>query len=219
MGNGSPTRLRNVYSFAVNMVTAIQLGVACAVLFFPAEILMIAGRDYVLQPQALGVLLVGNLANGFLGLSGLVVSGLGHSRIILVSNVLALVVNVGLNSWLIPILGITGAATATAAACLVQNMLLLAVQIRLVGSNLYAPHLGVNGALVVAFAVAVFGFQDAILPCSLPVRAAGFLLSLVLVGGVFWLKRKTFVPGGTGPRELEAKGPLPQADPLREPTA
>ena len=189
------TDLKEVFTYAVNMVTGIQMLVAVTVLFFPVYILSIAGESYTVQPQALSILMVGNLINGLLALNGQVILGLGKSRPIFLLNAATLVLNLSLNFLLIKRLGISGAATATALAYLAQCSVLVAYQKRLSGHHLYKPHLGINALLVAAFAIATFGYQQAIIELSLLHKIAAYAACLLLLALLFLLKRKTFSLG------------------------
>lgn len=184
--------LREVCSYAINMVTALQFVVAIVVLFFAPEILGIAGKGYVVEPQALSLLLAGNLLNGLLGMSAQVIMGLGRTTAILVLNVATLLLNLALSVWLIPRFGIAGAAGASAASYLVQGLALQAVQYRLVGQHLFAPHLWLNFALVGVFCAVVLAFQYQILALPFLERCGGFAAIGLLLVGLFWVRRDTF---------------------------
>jgi O-antigen/teichoic acid export membrane protein len=104
----------------VALVTLIQLAIGFFIVLFPDEILMIAGKSFVINPEVLGILLFGNLLNGFFGLSGTVINGMGNSRFMLKLNVFTLLFALGMNALLIPRLGLAGAALSTAAYQLLQ---------------------------------------------------------------------------------------------------
>jgi O-antigen/teichoic acid export membrane protein len=187
--------LRDVYSYAVNMVTALQLAVAVVVLFFAKEIMGVAGPEYAVEPHALSLLLAGHLLNGLLSLSSQVVMGLGRSGAILLLNAGALLLNIALNWLFIPALGIAGAAVANAVAYTLQSLVMLEYQRRLIGGHLYARHLWLNFALVGAFCATVVLLQDDILALSLSTRAGVFAVVASCLGGLGWLRRRTFSTG------------------------
>ncbi|MEM1418456.1 MAG: polysaccharide biosynthesis C-terminal domain-containing protein [Myxococcota bacterium] len=108
--------LRSVHGYAVHLTTCIQLAIGVLLLFFPVELISLAGEAYVVQPETLGVLLLGNLVTGLLGMSGAILQGFGASRPFLLANLVAIAVNATLNLALIPRLGIVGAGLATGAA-------------------------------------------------------------------------------------------------------
>lgn len=85
-------------------------------------------------------------------LSGSAAIARGHNVTVLVGSVTALVVNVGLNVWLIPIYGAAGAAFATMATLLAQGaVLLVSVWRSFSGISLWRPliHLPIAGAAMV----------------------------------------------------------------------
>ncbi len=184
--------LKQVYSYAVNMVTGIQMLVAVAVLFFPVEIMSIAGKSYSVQPQALSILLVGNLVHGFLGLNGQVILGLGKSRFMLGVNAATLVLNLILNFILIPRMGISGAATATVLAYFIQCLIMYVLQKRLTGRHVYESHLTINALLILAFGIATFKFQESIIQLAFLGKVAGYLTSMIVLGLAFAIKRNSF---------------------------
>ena len=185
------SRLAEVFSFAAHRISSIQLAIAVVVLLFPAELLLLAGKDYVVEPQALSVLLVSQLVQGFLGLSGVVVLGLGQSRPLLQNSLLSLVINVTLNAVLISRYGITGAAFATTAALALSSIVLVGVQVRLTGSWLFQKRLVPNALLILALSVTALGYQSSLAPLPILVRVLlGLLLLAVVAGHYVWSNRK-----------------------------
>jgi O-antigen/teichoic acid export membrane protein len=73
------TDLKPIFSYCVNMVTLIQLAIGFFIVLFPDKILLIAGKDFIVQPEALGVLLFAHLFGGFFLLSAAVLNGIGKS--------------------------------------------------------------------------------------------------------------------------------------------
>ncbi len=188
--------LPGAFSYAVNMVTSIQIIVAVVVLFFPAEILGIAGRNYAVRPEALSILLVSNLVNGLLALTGGVLQGLGRSRAFLLFNVLALGLNITFNAVLIPPMGMVGAALSTAMAYLIQCIGMVVYQHRLTRIQLYQPHLSINAAVIVVFAVVAIGFQDVLLSLTTVHRAPWFGAVALMLGTLYLVKRRTYAIAG-----------------------
>ena len=104
------TDLKPVYSYCVFMVTFIQLLIGFFIVLFPGEILSIAGKDFIVQPEALGILLLVHLVAGFGGMSIVVLNGMGKSLYSLIMDVISLGVALALGYFLIPALGLVGAA-------------------------------------------------------------------------------------------------------------
>jgi len=114
------TDLKSVFSYCVNMVVLIQLAIGFFIVLFPDKILMIAGKDFIVQPETLGVLLFAHLLSGFFLLSGVVLTGIGKSLYTLKMDIASLCVAFLVNYFLIPIFGLPGAALSTLAFILLQ---------------------------------------------------------------------------------------------------
>ncbi|GAA1525554.1 oligosaccharide flippase family protein [Nocardioides humi] len=99
--------------------------------------------------------------------------------VVLVSSVVALAVNVGLNLWLIPRWGLTAAAFATSFAFLVESVIVLRALVRIVGQVVSARAMLVVGAASAAVGVALETIGP--LPLALAVAAVGYLLVAALV--------------------------------------
>ena len=181
--------LPTVFSYAVHMVSSLQLLLAVVVLFFPAEILSLAGKEYVLEPSALSVLLVAHVIQGSLGMVGAVVLGLGESRALLFFNAGALLLSAALNVCWIPRLGLLGAALASAVTALVTSLATLALQLRLTRSWLFSRHLWSNLLLILLFSGAVFGLQAMLEQYSFLQRCALAASGCALILINLWHKR------------------------------
>ncbi|WP_143301719.1 oligosaccharide flippase family protein [Candidatus Entotheonella palauensis] len=92
----------------------VVLGFLC-VLASQWLILTLYGRDYPLDPWWMCLFATGGVGIGVLGLYGwlLNATGRGGAKVYACSEALLAVVNMGLNLWLIPVLGVTGAITST----------------------------------------------------------------------------------------------------------
>jgi O-antigen/teichoic acid export membrane protein len=194
MGNEDlRTKLRGPFSYATNMVSSIQLLIVCFLMVFPREILSLAGKDYAIEIFAFGILMVGNLVNGFLGLNGWVVLGMGRSRFNLLVNVCALPLNLICNWIFIPRLGIAGAALSATLTLLSQNLAHY-VYVRFVSRlALYEPHLYLNAGLEIAFLGAFFAVYHRVEALSLAYRAGLFSAVFLGLGLALLLKRKSYV--------------------------
>jgi len=60
-GQDDRVGLERSYASVVRIVSLMQSAVACVVLLFPDELLGLAGKSYVVDPQALGIMIVGHL--------------------------------------------------------------------------------------------------------------------------------------------------------------
>lgn len=184
--------LRPAFNFTVGLVAIIQFFIALAVFFFPGEIMSIAGREYALEPHALLILLAGNLVTGFFGLNAQVLAGLGKSRLLMKINLGILALNFLLNLVWIPRFGLAGAATATVAAYLAQNLLFFVLQIRRSGQHLYSGLLWIQFAWIAGFVVAAFTVYPLVAGASVPERTAGMAAATLVYGTfAFYLRRRT----------------------------
>lgn len=104
------TDLKPVYSYCVSMATMIQVIIGFFIVLFPEEIMSIAGKSYVVQPMALGVLLFFQLVVTFFGMVNTVIDGIGKSVVNLKASVIQLLTSVVVGFILIPQLGLLGAA-------------------------------------------------------------------------------------------------------------
>jgi len=114
------TDLKPIFSYCVNMVTLMQLVIGFFIVLFPDKILMIAGKDFIVQPETLGIILLAHLLGGFFLLSGSVLTGIGKSLYALKMDIASLCVAFLANYFLIPIFGLPGAALSTLAFVLLQ---------------------------------------------------------------------------------------------------
>jgi O-antigen/teichoic acid export membrane protein len=105
--------LKQVFSYSVSVVISLQLIAGFFIILFPEEILMIAGKEFVIQPQTLSVLLFANLVGSFFGMAGGILYGTGKSFYMLKVDIAAFCVAFTANYLLIPIWGLVGAALST----------------------------------------------------------------------------------------------------------
>lgn len=104
------TDLKPVYSYCVSMATMIQVIIGFFIVLFPEEIMSIAGKSYVVQPMALGILLFFQLVVTFFGMVNTVIDGIGKSVVNLKASIIQLVTSVVAGFILIPHFGLLGAA-------------------------------------------------------------------------------------------------------------
>ncbi len=189
---GQRASLKPAFNFTVGIVTIIQFFIALAVFFFPGEVMSVAGREYALEPHALLILLAGNLVTGFFGLNAQVLAGLGKSRLLMKINLGILALNFVLNLLWIPRFGLAGAASATVAAYLVQNLLFYVLQVRRSRIHLYSGPLWIQALLIAGFAAASFTLYPAVSEAALAERAGGFALTALLYGAfALYLRKRT----------------------------
>lgn len=127
-------RARPLVQKAFDILFALSApGAVLAALFAPQIIVLIAGHQYESGATALRILA---LVPVFSFVAGLLERGLiavGRERLVLITNLVGVVVNVGLNLWLIPTFGYVAAAVTT---------VLTAATWLLVGGFFFRRHLG-----------------------------------------------------------------------------
>jgi O-antigen/teichoic acid export membrane protein len=120
--------------------TAFARGSAIAVapiaigLFLLREpLLSLFGEPFGAGAEALSILLVGQLAGSLAGSNVLLLSTLGHERVVALISAASLVAGTAATALLIPAFGVTGAAAGAATASIIWNAALVAATRRLTG--------------------------------------------------------------------------------------
>jgi len=114
------TDLKPVFTYCVNMIALIQLAIGFFIVLFPDKILMLAGKEFIVQPETLGILMFSHLLGGFFQLTGTVLNGIGKSLYMLKMTAASLCVAFTVSYFLIPVFGLPGAALSTLAYILLQ---------------------------------------------------------------------------------------------------
>lgn len=181
------TDLKPVFSYCVSMVTLIQLAIGFFIVMFPEETMMIAGKSFITDKNpvaVLGILIIGNLINGFFGLSGSVINGLGKSKFMFVMNVFSLCFALLMNWICIPPLGIAGAAISSMSyqimQCLWMNIYLVKMGYWPYRKSLWIQWIWVS--LLIGVDV-VFNFVCA---PTMAVKIAMYAVVILLIGATFW---------------------------------
>lgn len=99
---------------------------ALVALFSEQTIRLLFGSQYVAGATALVILAFGKFMNSFTGPLGSIINTYEENQIIFKNSFAKFVINVGLNLALIPVLGIVGAAIATAGTTTFMNLLVAA---------------------------------------------------------------------------------------------
>ena len=181
------TDLKPVFSYCVSMVTIIQLAIGFFIVLFPEQTMMIAGKSFITKenPVAVfGILIIGNLINGFLGLSGSVVTGLGRSKFMLLMNVVSLVFAVTMNWVCIPLFGIAGAALSCMSYQILQCVW-MNIYLRKMGYWPYQKSLIVQGFWIVSL-VAIYVAVNTVVSPSLMSKAVIYGVVILLLLLTFW---------------------------------
>jgi O-antigen/teichoic acid export membrane protein len=179
----------SVYQFSTGWIVLFSWPALVLLAEFSGVFMRLFGAPYVSGATTLAILAAGMLAYTGTGSNGLVLLMSGRSGWNLLSTVLALGLNIGLNLILIPTLGIEGAAISwTITLCFVSALTALL----LYRFERIAPLSRPLGAAVLATAgVAAAGFAGRVLIGD---TVAGLVVSLgvgmVLFGLVTWNRRR-----------------------------
>ena len=190
------TDLKPVFSYCVSMVTIIQLAIGFFIVLFPEQTMMIAGKSFITKenPVAVfGILIIGNLINGFLGMSASVVMGLGKSKFMLMMNVVSLVFAVTMNSICIPLFGIAGAALSCMSYQILQCTW-MNLYLRKMGFWPYKMSLLVQVAWIVAIIV-IYIALNTVVSATLLEKGVAYGIVILLLLLTFWkqgLAKKNF---------------------------
>jgi O-antigen/teichoic acid export membrane protein len=116
--------LKNMYRSTTKWLFIFTLPLFLIFFLFPSQILGLAfGGDYPTAARALQLICLGDFFHTLLGPNGMTLVAYGRSSILMLVSIIATLINVVLNIFLIPRWGITGAATASFIALALVNAL------------------------------------------------------------------------------------------------
>lgn len=122
---GAHQKLQQLVTRSAQVILALALpAVGLYVFFGDSLIRWFFGRDFSSAYLPLVILALGQLVNAAMGSVGFLLNMTGHEKDVTVGIVIAAVVNILLNAALIPVFGMTGAASATAISLAVWNIFL-----------------------------------------------------------------------------------------------
>ena len=188
-GERLKTDLKPVFSYCVSMVTLIQLTIGFFIVLFPEQTMMIAGKAFVTKENpvaTLGILITGNLINGFFGLSGSIINGLGKSKFMLLMNVFALAMAVVMNRICIPIFGIAGAALSSMSYQIMQ-CIWMNLYLKKMGYWPYQRNLCVQGVWILLLVAVNYVINFVYFP-SLLVKSIFYVVVLMGLLLTFWMQ-------------------------------
>jgi O-antigen/teichoic acid export membrane protein len=177
-----------VYQTATLWLVAVSFPVFLTLAAFAPVLMGIFGPQFVSGQTALVILSLAMLVNMGTGAVRAALSMGGRSGWVLLDNTAALVINVALNAFLIPKMGMNGAAIAWAASIVVGNMLPLVQVYRLWGLQPLSAggfRVVVATGLYAAVCVLVRAFAGA----SAGSMIVGVVVGLVLYACALWLIR------------------------------
>jgi O-antigen/teichoic acid export membrane protein len=109
---GEREELSRTYGAATSWIIRLSVPAFVALLVFPKDLLHLFGPGFVAGASCTAILAVGQLVNAATGPCGTLLNMSGRVMVNMVDTVVSLVLNIGLNLWLIPSHGIVGAAIA-----------------------------------------------------------------------------------------------------------
>ena len=116
--------LRRNYAILTKWMFALTLPLFLIIFLFPETVLNILfGPRYIQAGMALQILALAMFIHTFLGPNAVTLVTAGKTRFLIWTSLIGAILNIALNIFLIPLLGIVGAAIASASSLAVINML------------------------------------------------------------------------------------------------
>lgn len=120
--------IRRVYFVLTKWFASATVPLVLVFVFFPASTLRaVFGPSFAVAAPALQLLAAAFCIGNLIGPTGATLTALGRTRVLFAMNLVAALLNFGLNVVLIPRIGLLGAAVGTTAALVVRNVLRLAL--------------------------------------------------------------------------------------------
>ncbi|MDY6775433.1 MAG: flippase [Halobacteria archaeon] len=150
---GRNDAMRRVYFVLTKWFASATYPLIVVFVLFPEAVLGgVFGAEYTRAATALQILSVAFFLGNIMGPNGATLTAIGKTRVVMWANLGAFFVNLGLNVYLIPVYGLTGAAVATAAALVIRNVARVVVLYYLTDAHSFKKPLvvpmGVSTALV-----------------------------------------------------------------------
>lgn len=134
---GEREQLQRLVTFSVNVLTVLSLGTFAALAAFGRPALGLFGPAYLVAYLPLVILAAAQAVNSMTGPVGILLNMTNHQNVAAVVLGATAVVNVALNLFLIPRLGLVGAALATAISTTAWNLAMASQVWRLLGIAAY----------------------------------------------------------------------------------
>lgn len=112
---------RSMYS-STRLLFCATIPFTILIMAFPAWILSLFGNEFAQAETALIILVIGNFISSITGSVGILLQMTGHQHQYNKIIMTAALTSIGLNIFLVPKMGITGAAIASTAAKIIQNL-------------------------------------------------------------------------------------------------
>lgn len=132
-------RLATLYKLSTRWVLLAAMPLIVVQIVFAEQFMSLFGPEFAAGAVSLQLLSLGQLINFAVGSAGLILIMIGRSTLVAVNSVLAIGLSFALDFWLIPILGLNGAALAAALALAALNLVRMAEVWRLLGMHPFSP--------------------------------------------------------------------------------
>jgi O-antigen/teichoic acid export membrane protein len=179
-------KLERLFKIVTKWILSLSLPVCILSILLAPEILSLFGKDFIVGASCLIVLSLSQLVNSIFGSAGFLIMMAGKSRINLFNNMIAAILNICLNLYLIPRYGITGAAISLLITIAVTNALrfvevFLLFKFHPFKSDFYKPLLAAGGSTILAYLgkAYIFRMNEPIL--ELLAVSAVFLIIYILI--------------------------------------
>jgi O-antigen/teichoic acid export membrane protein len=178
--------IRDAYLHAGQTTLALQIPIFAFLAFFAGPLLAISGPEYAQGESALLIFAFTLIVIGYLGLSGVVVLGMGKSRWAMFNDLLCLILALIFNPILVPRYGIAGAALGSSLAILLTNIVWFCETIYLIRLVPLRAAVFVNFILGVALTALAWSGWKHYGSDTLASRGVGFAGFVIPYAGVLW---------------------------------
>ena len=132
---GNKRKLQNIVTKSCRMVLLATLPLTMVLIFLGHWFLLLFGEDFIQGKTVLTILCLGHMVNAFTGAVTMLLLMTGNERDTAIGVATSAVVNIILNTILIPRWGVEGAATATAISMVLWNIILVISAYKRLGIN------------------------------------------------------------------------------------
>ncbi len=178
--------IRDAYLHAGQTTLALQIPIFAFLAFFAQPLLALSGPEYAQGGPALLIFAFTLIIIGYLGLSGVVVLGMGKSRWAMVNDLICLALALLFTPILVPRYGIAGAALGTSLSILLTNLVWFGETIYLIRLVPLRAAVFVNFAAGVALTGLSYWLWRRFGVDSLISRGAWFMVFVLPYAGVLW---------------------------------
>ncbi|MFN2489122.1 MAG: oligosaccharide flippase family protein [Actinomycetota bacterium] len=183
---GHLEELQRSYALVTSWIVRLGLPGFLLLILFPEQLLSIFGPGFAAAAGITVVLACAQMFNAATGPCGFMLLMSGHATLVMLTNVVSVIMNVGLNLWLIPRYGVTGAAFAWTLEIVAMNSVRL-VQVWLVlRMSPFTLGLAKGAAAALVAVAAALGMSVFTTGITELVAGAG-TIALAYMGAVLWL--------------------------------